>query len=116
MLQQALSLIRKIPLEPIPSNPPLLTGSDAATYQDAVARVTLEGSIAHNLGQVFFRQKKYSQAEPMYKLSIAAAEADPRKALLKAYLLDLEALYIAMGNEELTRGTRKRIRLTEATR
>jgi tetratricopeptide (TPR) repeat protein len=115
-LQQALDLIRKIPARPIPLNPQLLTGTDVAAYQDAVARVTFEGTIAHNLGQVFFRQKKYKEAEPMYKISTAAAEANPHKTSLKEYLADLEALYVAMGNEQLAKETRSRIKAAEAKR
>jgi tetratricopeptide (TPR) repeat protein len=116
MLQLALDSIRKIPAVPIPSNPKLLTRSDVAAYQDIVARVTFEGAIAHNLGQVYFRQKKYKEAEAMYKISTTAAEANPLKTSLKEYLVDLESLYLAIGNEQLAKEARSRIQAAEAKR
>jgi tetratricopeptide (TPR) repeat protein len=115
-MYEALNLIRKIPRKPIPLNPQFSTGADVAAYQDVVARITFEGTVAHNLGQIFFRQKKYKEAEPMYSISTAAAEANPKKTLLKEYLTDLETLYVAMGNTQLAKETRSRIQAAEVTR
>jgi tetratricopeptide (TPR) repeat protein len=115
-MQQALALIRNIPVAPIPSVQQIQSGADLAAYRDIVARITFEGTVAHNLGQTYFKQKKYKEAEPMYKISTVAAEADPGKGQLKVYLTDLETLYVAMGNAQLTKETRGRIQTVEARR
>jgi tetratricopeptide (TPR) repeat protein len=115
-MQQALALIRNIPVAPIPSVQQIQSGVGLAVYRDIVARITFEGTVAHNLGQTYFKQKKYKEAEPMYQISIATAEADPGKGLLQEYLTDLETCYVAMGNAQLAKETRSRIKAVEARR
>jgi tetratricopeptide (TPR) repeat protein len=99
-LNAALTQIRNIPAEPIPSSPNLGSNQDLARYQDIVARVRMEGGYAHNLAQVYFKQKKYKEAESMYKISVAAAEANPQKTLLNEYRADYDKLKAAMSNQK----------------
>jgi tetratricopeptide (TPR) repeat protein len=99
-LNAALTQIRNIPAELIPSSPNLRSNEGTASYQDIVARVTMEGACAHNLAQVYFKQKKYKEAESMYKISVAAAEADPQKTLLNEYRADYDRLKAAMSNQK----------------
>ncbi len=64
----------------------------------------LVGESLHDLAQVYADQGRYSEAEPLYKRSLAILETTiPGHPLLRWYLIDLAALYRAQGEHDKAR-------------